>query len=190
MTGWWKNMQRHVRSSNQADKHQRQNSLAPNGPIPYGGNIEIGSNFSEYAECFLATEWSPKVVFVPTSTRLIVLLRCSGVGGWDASGPSKVLCRESGAQRFLFSITKEHLFGGHTKKRSSWSSWEKICREKSHENFSGKVRRDSSKNPSHPQKFACTYTALLVCFLSPSPLYTAALRFELRDVLSMMRTRL
>jgi len=40
------------------------------------------------------------------------------------------------AQR-LQKITWKPLFGSHAKKRSSWSLWEKICRQKSHKNFLG-----------------------------------------------------
>jgi len=60
---------------------------------------------------------------------------------------------------FLQSQRKTHedpLFLEVTPKRSLWSLWEEICREKSHKNFSGKFGEIREINSSHPQKFACS----------------------------------
>jgi len=45
-------------------------------------------------------------------------------------------------------------FGGHTKKGSLW---EKICWQKSHKTFRASLG-SSGKNPSHAQKFGCSFT--------------------------------
>jgi len=50
------------------------------------------------------------------------------------------------------------LFEGQTKKRSSWSLWEKICRRSRTKTFQAKIWGNSGKNPSNPQKFACSCT--------------------------------
>ena len=42
--------------------------------------------------------------------------------------------------------------GGHTKKRSSWSLWEKICRQTSHKNFSGKFGEIEAKILRTPKR--------------------------------------
>ena len=49
----------------------------------------------------------------------------------------------NGAQG-LHKITWRPFSGGYTKKRSSWSLWEKICRQKLHKKLFG-------QNPSHPK---------------------------------------
>ena len=43
------------------------------------------------------------------------------------------------------------LFWRSHQKRSSWSLWEKICRQKSHNNFFGQVWGNSGKNPRTPK---------------------------------------
>jgi len=57
-------------------------------------------------------------------------------------------------------FVEKHLktfFGSHTKKKSSWSLWENICRQKSHKNYSGKFEEIWAKTFATP-KFACSYT--------------------------------
>ena len=54
-------------------------------------------------------------------------------------------------------IQVKTFFGRHTKKRSSWSLWENICSQKSHNNVSGKFGENPGKYPSHPQTCACSY---------------------------------
>jgi len=49
-------------------------------------------------------------------------------------------------------------FGGHTKKRSWWSLWEKICRQNCTKKLFCQVWGNSGKNPPHSQKFTCSYT--------------------------------
>jgi len=47
--------------------------------------------------------------------------------------------------------------GGYTKNRSSWSLWEKICRQKLHKKLFGQIWRTSGKI-LRTSKFACSYT--------------------------------
>jgi len=61
-------------------------------------------------------------------------------------------------------------FEGHTKKRSSWSLWEKNCRQKLHKKLFWQVWGNSGKNPSHPQKLPAA-TPMMKRHLRPvSPL--------------------
>ena len=59
---------------------------------------------------------------------------------------------------------KKTFLGGHTKKTSSRPLLEKICRHKSTKNLFRQVWKKLDKNPSHPQKFACSYTCALKRF--------------------------
>ena len=102
---------------------------------------------------------------------------CNDVGDGGARGasaaPKDLNCRKSGQnswksgqnwrQQFFRKTNEDLFFGGHTKKRSSWSLWEKICRWSCTITF-GQVWGNSSKKPSHPQKFSCSYTYVLLHF--------------------------
>jgi len=75
---------------------------------------------------------------------------CSGVGGGSAGVQvppksfdlSKILAKSLKIQAKMAPNvcikTHENLFWRSHQKKSSWSLWEKICRQKSHKNFSGK----------------------------------------------------
>jgi len=84
----------------------------------------------------------------------------SGVGGrgaGDASAPPKsfdlVKIREKMAPN-TWRITWRPFFGGHPKN----GRHEKLFAQKVVHNFFGQVWENLGKNPSHPQKFACSYT--------------------------------
>jgi len=64
---------------------------------------------------------------------------------------------KNGAQ-LLQKNTIKTFFGGHTNNRYSCSLWEKICGQKVQRKLFGQVWRNLGKNPSLPQKFACSYT--------------------------------
>jgi len=57
----------------------------------------------------------------------------------------------------LHKNTWKRFCGGYTKKRSLWSLWEKIYRQKLHKKFLGKFGEIRAKSFA-PKKFACSYT--------------------------------
>ena len=123
----------------------------------------------------------------------------SGGGGGGARSPKVLICRQSGQNPWksgqkwrpmLFEFKKwRPMFAekqmkaflevrGHTKMVfSSWFLWEKICRQKSHNNFLGKFEEILAKS-FEPQKI-CTYTYGCKC---------ARMRFHCANGLVVLRS--
>ena len=75
---------------------------------------------------------------------------------WLKIAPNVVWLQKM-APTICIKIHEDLFFRAYTKKKSSWSLWEKICRQKLHKNISGKFGEIRAKSFA-PQKFACSYT--------------------------------
>ena len=84
------------------------------------------------------------ILFVYNDLEVFFTVRNSGVGDGGTKTPPKVGFVENpgknGAQ-----LLHKNIFCGHSKKWCSWSLWEKICRQTSHKNFSGKFDKIRAK---------------------------------------------
>ena len=80
------------------------------------------------------------------------------------NGAQSCLISKNGVQP-LEKNTWRPFFGGHTNKRSLWSLWDKVCRQKSHKNFSGKFGEIRAKILRTPKNLPASSCSIVIkCF--------------------------